>query len=164
MASSFKPFFIALQDKLVTDVPDSEGTPGIRQADPDFGQIDIEGQRPAVAFPWVGINFNETQYEQMQLNQQRAKVRITLRLAFDPWSSSSSLAPETARQKAFAYFDIEDKIYTALQNWVYEYQAGRHKQITGLRRLSAITENRKDTLHVRVLVFEGTFVDNSLNE
>ena len=164
MASKFKPLLIAIQNKVMTDIPDSAGTPGIRQADPDFGQIDIEGVRPAVAFPWLGIKFVETNYDQLQMRQQRAKMRIAFRLAFDPFSSASSLAPEDARNKALACFDIENKFYTVFQDLKFEYQTGMFYLATGLRRISAVVEERKDTLFVLRLVYEATFVDNSLNE
>lgn len=163
MASPFKQLLIALQEKILADIPYDENTrAGVKEVNHDFGQIDIEGMRPAVAMPWIGIDFSDAQYDQKQFKVQWAKINITFRLCFDPWSNSSSLAPEDVRAKALAYYEIEDKLYTSLQDWRYEYQAGQFLLMKGLRRLSAVTEQRKDTLRVRRVVFECWFEDRAV--
>ena len=117
-----------------------------------------------MALPWLGIDFIEVQYEQKQLKVQWAKIRIRFRLCFDPWGSSSSLAPEETREKALAYYEIENKLYLVLQDWRYEQTpgSGDYLLMKGLRRISAVTEARKDTLRVRDIEFECTLEDRGV--
>ena len=163
MGSPLKPFFLGLQSKLKTDVPYVEETRiGLREINLDIGQIDVTATRPAVSFPWCGIDFSEIQYTQKQFKVQWAKVRVSLRLAFDSWSSTSSLTPDNVKQLGLAFLDTEDKIYLSLQDWMVEYEQGKFLLMIGLRRISAVTELREDTLRVRKLEFECTFEDRGL--
>lgn len=162
----YNRLLINFQDMIIAAVPDANDKSGIRECSQDLGQIDIEGMPPAVAFPWLGVDFSNTTYEQLQFNQQRGRMQISLRLAFDPYSSESSLAPAEVREKALKYYSIEQKIYKAISNWrcPLDDEATVFLLVTGLRRVSAKSENRKDTLRVRQLVYEATFIDDSLNE
>lgn len=164
MASPFKPLLIATQEKIKNDIPYEATTRvGIRESNQDVGQIDVEGVRPAVSFPWCGIDFSEAQYTQKQFKVQWAKVNISFRLAFDHWGSSSSLASEEVRESSLAYYDTEDLFYLKFQDWKYEYEPGKFLLLIGMRRISAITEQgRKDLLRVRKVVFEFTFEDRGV--
>lgn len=163
MSSPFKSLLMGLQDWIGNEIPYEASTRvGIRESNQDVGQIDAEGVRPAVAFPWCGIDFSETKYDQKQFKVQWAKANISFRLAFDPWGSSSSLAPDDVRENALAYYETEDLLYLKLQDWRYEYEPGKFLLMIALRRISAITEQRKDVLRVRKIVFECTFEDRGL--
>lgn len=163
MASIKNALFIAIQEKVKLEIPDSPASPGIRESNHDIGQIDIEGVRPNVSFPWLGLDFAENNYEQKQLRKQWNKFKLSCRIAFDPFSSTSSLSPVEIREKGFAYNDIEDKLYKCLQDCRFQ-NGDRFYLITGLRRISCVTENRKDTLKVLRVIYEGMYEDNSLNE
>lgn len=154
---SFKTdLLIKLQTKLLADIPDSEATPGIRMVEQDLAQIDVYETRPAVSFPCVLVDFPSTNYEQKQFKAQWAQMNIQLRLAFDQWSSSSSLSTEDIRRKAMAYYDIENKIYLSLQDWTADGLL-----MLPLKRVSDAKEKRED-FRVIAITFKATYEDRGL--
>lgn len=157
MTSIFNALLVKLQDKLVAAIPDSADTPGIRLVDQDFGQVDIYEVRPAVSFPCVLVDYSNTEYVQKQFKAQWAEMNIVLRLAFDPWSKSSSLSPMEVREKALKYFEIEQKIYLTLQDWTADGML-----MLPLKRMSAVSEKREDKFRVRQITFKATYEDRSL--
>jgi hypothetical protein len=157
MTSIFNQLLIKLQNKLMADISDSETTPGIRYVDQDLGQVDVYDTRPAVSFPCVLIDFSQTLYEQKQFKTQWAKMNINLRLVFDPYSASNSLAAESVREKALAYYEIENKIYLSLQEWNADGLL-----MLPMKRIASSTEKRDDKLRIRNIVFTAIFEDRSL--
>lgn len=156
MTSIFNQLLILLQAKILADIPDSEATPGIRYIEQDLAQLDVYETRPAISFPGLLIDYASTVYEQKQNKAQWGQMNIAMRLAFDQWGSSSSLAPEDARIKALAYYEIENKIYLSLQ----DFTAGGLLMLP-LKRVSASTEKRTD-FRVRIIVFRATYEDVGL--
>lgn len=157
LQSKFGQLFLALQAKVLADIPDSPATPGIRLVDMDFRQIDQPGTRPPIASGGnLYVDFANTIYEQRQLKTQMAQMDILLRLAFDPYSSSASIAPQAVREKALAFFEIEHKLYVCLQDWTADGLL-----TVPMKRISAVTEERPDQLRVRDIVFKATCGDYS---
>jgi hypothetical protein len=150
MNSLFAQLFLAIQEKIKTDVP------AIRWIDQDFGQLEDYQVRPPVAFPCVLIDFNQTSYEEMNKRRQMANITFTLRLAFPAFSYAASVAPQSVRELALQYYELEQQLYECIQG----FDGGGLMQ--DCTRSNAATEGRKDdSLRVRVLTFTAMTEDSS---
>ncbi len=142
-----KHLFIALCDLLEAQVPE------VRWIDADEGQINSQNNRPPVAFPCVLIDMTYPQTEALNAQSEKIRVQFSLRIAFEGYGQTSSVAPEEVRERALERLDILEKIHRALQWWSYE------RQINPLRRQRVITERRQDGLKVYNMIYESAFVD-----
>lgn len=141
-------------------IPDSVGTPGIRYVDQDLGQLEFYSTRPAISFPALLVDFTTATYDQKQHKTQWAQLSgIQLRLAFDPYGGSSSITPDAVKQKALEYYDIEQKVYLAFQDWRADGLL-----MLPMKRVSATSEVREDPFRVRKLVYKATHEDRTLQE
>lgn len=111
MTSPFSTLLIALQDRIKTQIPD------IRWIDQDLGQLENYGDRPAVSFPCVLIDFQNFQYEDASDLIQFAEGTVNFRLAFAPFSNTNSLTPVSYQEKALQFYDLEWALYKALHGW-----------------------------------------------
>lgn len=142
-----KHLFIALCDLLEAQVPE------VRWIDADEGQINSQNNRPPVAFPCVLIDMTYPQTEALNAQSEKIRVQFSLRIAFEGYGQTSSVAPEEVRERALERLDILEKIHRTLQWWSYE------RQINPLRRQRVITERRQDGLKVYNMIYESAFVD-----
>lgn len=150
MNSIFSLLLVAMMKRITDMVPE------IRWIDQDFGQLGHYEERPPVSFPCVLIDFNQTTYEQEFMQVQMGLLNINIRLAFAPFSNSSAITPEYVQQKALQFYEIEMRLYQALQGWNPDSDICQP-----LVRISASNERREDPLRVRTLVFTTAFEDNS---
>lgn len=150
MNSIFSLLLVSMMKRI------DEMVPEIRWIDQDFGQLEHYEERPPVAFPCVLIDFNQTSYDQELMQVQMGTLNINIRLAFAPFSNSSSITPDFVQSKALQYYDIEMRLYQALQGWNPESDICQP-----LVRISASNERREDPLRVRTLVFTTAFEDSS---
>ena len=142
-----KHLFIALCDLLEAQVPE------VRWIDADEGQINSQNNRPPVVFPCVLIDMTYPQTEALNAQSEKIRVQFSLRIAFEGYGQTSSVAPEEVRERALERLDILEKIHRTLQWWSYE------RQINPLRRQRVITERRQDGLKVYNMIYESAFVD-----
>jgi hypothetical protein len=150
MTSLFAQLFLALQEKIKTDIPE------IRWIDQDLGQLEDYDTRPPVSFPCVLIDFNETTYEEMNQRRQQANITFTLRLGFPSFSYAANTAPQSVRELALQYYELEQRLFEAVQG----FDGGGI--IQGCTRQSTTTEGRKDdNLRVRVMTFTAMSEDAS---
>jgi hypothetical protein len=150
MKSLFSQLFLALQAHIKANVP------SIRWIDQDLGQLESYEIRPAVSWPCVLIDFNHTSFEQMQQNRQLGNITFTLRLGFDSYSQSASIAPQEVREKALEYYELEQELYEAVQG----FDGGGLMQ--DCTRINIATERRDgDNFRVRVLTFSSMTEDSS---
>jgi hypothetical protein len=150
LTSFFAQLFVALQAKILLDVPE------IKWVDQDLGQLEFYEVRPAVLMPCVLIDFDSTTFDQMQQDRQAGNCTFTLRLGFPAFSSANSAAPDSAKEKALKYFEIENRLYAAIQGFDAE---GIMQPAT---RVSVVTERREeDNLRVRILTFSTAFEDST---
>ena len=147
MENPFGDLLLQLQARIKTIAT------GIREINEDKGQLESYDIRPAVAFPCVLIDF-DFQFDDLGDNIQSGNGMVIVRLAFPPFSSASSLMPQTVKEKALAYTDYEMQVYQALHGW-------RPNGFAPLARRNAVTEKRADTLRVRELRFDTEFEDYS---
>jgi hypothetical protein len=146
--SFFGQLLLELCDHIKNEVPE------VRWVDQDLGQLENYDQRPAVSFPCVLIDFAATTYDDMAENAQIGYPTILVRIGVNPFSKSNQTAPTEVREKAVAYYDLEQKVHQCLQGWNNEFT-------NALARRSADTENRNDGLRVRLLTYETTYEDYS---
>lgn len=144
----FLGLYQAIVSRLKLKVPE------VRWIDLDMGQLENYGDRPAVSWPCVLIDFPGIQYEDASEALQFAQGAVVLRLAFPPFSPSNGSVPTLVQEKALKYFEIEDKIFKALHGW-------KPAEYGYMMRTSASTEAREgDTIRVRVLSYGISFEDN----
>lgn len=149
--SLYAQLLLALYDRIAAEVPE------IRYMDQDFGQLEIldELGRPPVSWPCLLFDFTGTNYDQLLQQVQTGNLQLQVRLGFAPYSASNSLAPTDVKKKALQYYELENKVYVALQGW----DAGGLCQ--PFTRTADGTERREDTYRVRVLTFSSQFEDTS---
>lgn len=151
MASPTNYFSILLtdlMDYLATNVPD------LKWIDYDMGQLENYDTKPSVEWPCALISFPATSYTELSGLAQMGNPTIMIRLGFAPFSQSYQAAPSFVRDKALYYFEIEQKIFNALQGYNTEYTQD-------FIRLSADDEMRTDKFKVRVLTFATNYEDYS---
>lgn len=150
MNSLFAQLFLKLQAHIALKVP------AIRWIDQDLGQLENYEIRPAVSWPCVLIDFNQTSFDQMQNNRQMANITFTLRLGFDSYSSSANTSPATIKEIALKYYEIEQVLYVAVQGF------NADELMQDCTRINAATERREgDNFRVRVLTFTAMTEDSS---
>lgn len=141
---------IAIQEKMKADVPE------VRQTIRDVGQLEFyaQGGKPMVSFPALLIAFDAVPYKEMQMRQQWGTPNIRMRLAWDTMSDTSSLAPEQVQIIGLQYYEVENKIFKAFQDW----NAGG-LLIEPMIRLNESAEIRDDPFTVVIMNYKATFAD-----
>jgi len=135
-------------DYLAVYVPD------LKWIDYDMGQLENYDTKPPVEWPCALISFPATPYTALSGLAQIGSPTIMIRLGFAPFSQSYQAAPSLVRDKALYYFEIEQKIFNALQGYKTEYT-------DAFIRVSADDEMRNDLFKVRVLTFTTNYEDYS---
>lgn len=151
MNSFFSKLYLDLSDHIRQAVPE------IMWIDMDFGQLERFRYRPGVNFPCVLIDFPQANYSNMAELSQIGDVLVAVRLGFAPFSQTYQEAPQNIREEGLKYFDLEQKLFEAVQGWNNEY-------CQPLSRVSAATEQRdndEEGLRVRVLTFSTGYEDDS---
>lgn len=152
MTSPFAKIFIAIQARITSMVPE------IKWIDFNLDQLNaFDGERPPVQFPCLLIDFNSTDFSQMQ-GYQEGDMIVGLTLAFDEYQQTNADTPEFVKEQALQYFEIEHKIHLALQAW-----NGGSLLVNSFIRTKASSETSKDdNFRRRPLLYKGTFVDSSV--
>jgi hypothetical protein len=151
MNNFFGTVYLEIADRLKAEVPE------LRWIDQDFGQLEHFEYKPGVSFPCALIDFIGADYDALATGSQFGNVTVQVRLGFAPFSSSQQNAPTDVKEKALAYYDIEQKIVNALHNWPSSIS-----QV--LVRKNIFTEHRENDqigLRVRVLSFTTAYEDYS---
>lgn len=152
MNSPFANLFLAIQQRIQASVTD------ITYIDQDLGQLknnDKPSFRPAVSWPCVLIDFDDFSFQNLAENVQTTEGTVVIKLGFAPFSSSGQATPDTYREKAIGYYDLEWNLNKVLHGWAPGDDYGY------LVRSTAITEKRTDTIRVREIRYRITFEDYS---
>lgn len=152
MTSLFAQLFIALQLQIKKAVPE------IKWIDQDLGQLEYYETRPAVSWPAVLIDFPATQYREHSQMVQWAELQINIRLAFSPFSSANSAAPDLSKEKALQFYETENRLFAALNG----FTAGGC--IQPMVRVSVHSEQRDDPFRVRTMLFTTATEDDTVME
>jgi hypothetical protein len=148
MTSPFAQIFLALQERITEEVPE------IIYIDMDYGQLESR-ERPEVAFPAVLIDFPDWAFTDLSNLVQQAEGTVVLKLATDPFSSTSNITPDTYKEDALNILELEYRLYKAMEGW---------RPGTGIGPLGRIrihSNNRRPGLKVRELTFSCAFQDFS---
>lgn len=147
LVSPFGRLFHVLQEFISTEVPE------IRWIDLEAAQLENYGDRPAVGWPCLLIDFIGFKFEDAGEAWQESDGIVRLRLAFPPFSNTNSKTPIAYKEQALKYYEIEDKLFRKLH-------AQKLDKFGYLLRRSATTEQRDgDAIRVRLLDFMITFED-----
>lgn len=144
MNSPFSTLFLAVQARLKVEVPE------ILFTEQDLGQL--EEQIPSVTYPCALIDLTDWAYETAGENIQFATGAIHIRVCMEAWSQTSNITPAKWRAKALSFYDLEWKVYKALQDW-------QPPGYGAIIRESVSTEGREDNLRVRLMRFTCNFED-----
>lgn len=145
MSSFQKQFILDVQARMKAKVS------VIKFIDQNLGQWGESNFAASVGLAGMLIDFPDTDYSQIQGNDQLGSVNIKISLFFTTHSQSYNLAPEGTRAKALDYYDIEQKVVAALQGWHCDY-------FTPLNRTKAISRNQNElNLRIRELTFTSEF-------
>lgn len=147
--SYYSLLLLALKARIQQAVPE------ILLVEQDWRQIDHNDPTPAISWPCVLIDFTPSYFGEEGEMGQWGDVTIQLRLAFPPVT-----APDTVSGQAIAGYELEAKLYKALQGWQPTDQDGNSIG-EPLTRLQVITEDRKDDIRVRIVYFTTTVEDTS---
>ena len=151
LQSFFAQLLLKLQAHIKTEVAE------IRYINQDLGQLEVYDMgSPSVSWPCVLVDMSDTNYSDLHGGTQEANVcTILFRLGFNPFSQTSNLQPEEVRKLGLQYYEIEQKLYQALQG----YDADGLMQ--PMTRTRMATEKREeDAFRVRVLIFTTSFEDD----
>jgi hypothetical protein len=141
--------FTAICDRLEDAVTE------LAWIDFDTGQLDLAGERPAVAFPAALVDITLPACNDTGGGEQDVTCNIQLRLAFLPAGNTNHLSP--VREDALAIFNVVAKVHAALQGWATG-------ELSELSRTSATTERRKDGLKVFRINYQTTFTEELYEE
>ena len=109
METYFKPLFLALQKRIMENVPE------IRFIDQNIGQLGFDEYRAMVSFPAVLVDFPSTSFSALSGNAQLGISFIEITLVFAPYSQTYQMAPDNVKDLGLQYFEIEQKVFAALQ-------------------------------------------------
>jgi hypothetical protein len=105
--------------------------PGMSYVDEDWGQLDDYSPNPPTKFPLTLIDIGNLQYSDIgkdrsktPQNRQMATGTIVLSIANLRLTNSSSRAPQTQKNKAWAIWDIIENIHAKLHGIVVGGSAG----------------------------------------
>lgn len=149
MVSLFAQLFLAIQQRIATQVPE------IKHIDQDLGQLEYYQERPSVAFPCVLIDFATTNYANHGNSVQWAELSITIRLGFAPFTSALSVFPDVSKEAALQYYELEHKLYEALAGFT------ANDCVQPFIRTTAATERRNDPYRIRELIFTTATEDDT---
>jgi hypothetical protein len=147
--SYYSLLLLALKARIQQYVPE------ILLIEQDWRQIDNTDTTPAISWPCVLIDFTPAYFGNESEMVQWGDITIQLRLAFPPVTP-----PDTVSAQAVAIYEIEAKLYKALQGWQPADQDGNDIGEV-LMRLQVITEDRDDAIRVRTSYFTTTVEDSS---
>lgn len=163
--SFYGQMLVAMQERLKDQVTE------LRWIDQDFGQLEVEAERPPVSFPCALIDFTGSQFSQLLQNVELAdNCGISVRVVHAPYSNTNHLTPVASKEMALQYYETENKVYKALKGWnpTYVYHEGEEDEETidlcqPLNRIADGTEKREDALRVRAMMFATSYEDATAN-
>lgn len=138
----------AVMERLKEQVPD------LQYISEDWGQLDFYERTPPVKFPCALVSVSGINFESQTSDCRWATMTILIRVADAPAVSGGMAAPESYRNRAFAIFDLMDKIGTSL----YAFGGEEFNEI----EQKAVTHyNREDAIREYAMLFETGYAIGS---
>jgi len=153
--SSLKDLFLEIQEHIQRHVPE------VTWIDQDLGQLEHYDTRPAVSFPCVLIDFDTVQNQMEGGLSVWSTITIQIRLAFSPFSSANSIAPDISKENALAFYDIEQKLFKFLHGWMPLDDTDQSPKTQPFTWIQSNSERRTDPIRVRVMLFNTATEDNT---
>ena len=151
--SYYSLLFVALKARIQQSVPE------ILLVEQDFGQLSNYNSMPSLPSPSLLIDFTPLNYSNESQFAQWGDVTVQLRLAHTPVKP-----PDAVSDKAIALYEIEGKLFDALQGW-QPTDADGNALGQPLMRAQTLTEvpNIYDVrgIRVRVISFATAFEDDT---
>ena len=137
-----KELFTGIQNRLAAEVP------SLQYVDEDWGQLDMHGSMPPVRFPCALIDCSGITVSHTAGGVMLDDVTVAVRIADMRISNTSHKAPMFQKEKAFALFDLMDRVTRALHGWT-----GNQELYGRLRRTGQSRQARRDGLRVYEITF-----------
>lgn len=158
MKSTNSFLFLALQAQIAAITLDNVKV--FRFIDHDLGFLDED--IPALSYPAVLIDMNDTRYADMAENSQMGVKTVMLKVVFAPYSATNNLTPDAWKEKGLNYYEIEELLHEAIQGWQPAYvteDVDRLELFGAFDRTSARTDLRRKDLRVRLITYTIGFED-----
>ena len=144
--------FTSIMTKLTSDVPE------LRYIEQDFGQLESYEMRPAVSWPCCLVDIEEGKFsDQGNFKIQLAEGLVSLRIGLVKYTDTNNLTPPNIRAASLQYYELENKVYTALHGW-------NPPGFSKLLRRANGTEKRDDDIRVRIIKFAVSYTDYSAKD
>lgn len=171
MNSPFALLFLAMQQRIGAIIDPDTSDPLFAFIDQDYGQFEhtISGL-PSVSFPCALIDIEDVDFDNAGDNTQTATLKISIRVGFAPYSSTSGLTPEEWKLRALAFYEQEQALHLALQGWNPGEVTITEEPLTTADlsdvfghfiRVHTHSERRVDTLRIRHLTYTISMQDYS---
>lgn len=152
MESPYANLFLAIQNRIQELIPE------IKYIDQNMGQYMQEDFRKNMIFPCVLIDFINTNFSEMQGNNQFGELTIVATLFHDIWNNTSNITPLAIKEAGLTYLEIDQKLFMALQGWNPDF-------CEALIRTQAKSQNANEIgLMVRETTFTTSFEDYSCDD
>lgn len=162
MTSPFAILFRAIQLRL-NEITDTDENPIFRSIDQDLMQLEDASRgvnRPPVSWPCALIDIDDANFENMGENTQSAVINICIRIGFPPFSSTEMKTPDTYKNKALYYYDLEQAVIESFHGWSPSTVAITDDITADLSdifghfiRTRVVREDRNDLIRVRNIMF-----------
>lgn len=103
----------------------------LKYIDENWGQLDLYGPQIPVQWPCALVDFNTGQftnigrnYRVTPQNKQEGTLTVEITIANLKLTNSSNKAPIFQKEKAFAIWDLINKVHEILQGWSPQENAG----------------------------------------
>lgn len=103
----------------------------LKYIDENWGQLDLYGPQIPVQWPCALVDFNTGQftnigrnYRVKPQNRQEGTLTVEITIANLKLTNSSNKAPTFQKEKAFAIWDLINKVHEVLQGWNPTENAG----------------------------------------
>ncbi|MGD1319174.1 hypothetical protein [Chryseobacterium sp. 2R14A] len=103
----------------------------LKYIDENWGQLDLYGPQIPVQWPCALVDFNNGQftnigrnYRKTPQNRQEGNIAVEITIGNLKLTNSSNKAPSFQKEKAFAIWDLINKVHEVLQGWSPEENAG----------------------------------------
>lgn len=150
MNSPFANIFLALQERIITQVPE------IVFIEHDFGQLeDYSNGKPPVAFPCALIDFQNWTFENMGNSTQRAEGDVVIKLGYAKHGQTHNATPSQWREAALEYYEIEWKLNKHLHTFAPGEDCGY------LTRTGEVKENRPLGVRIKTITYRLAYEDYS---
>lgn len=146
-----KELLQAIQARITDNVT------ALKYVDEDWGQLDYYNNHPPVQWPCCLIDVGSVSWQNLSHKQQQGTATITISIATTKLTNTSSRAPATQREQAWAIHDVLQQVHQALHHYL------PIPTCSMLYRKSSSRVRRDDGIQHYVLTYACTVIGNYIN-